>query len=322
MISQIEFLPNEIFIEIFEYLNAQDLFRALYNLNFRFNDLIHSMKNISLTISTNNKNETDSFQLFSSYISTLTIDSKIDVSLDSFTNIRRLNLLHITDRTWAQFENTDILPLLEHLSIIYRVNQTIVPCLHQKIFSNGFPNLISCCLFSLGIIKTAEGWTQSPSLRILKVRIIDLMVYKAILLACPNLHFLQLRMPNIDVTSLHIEPHMNLKRMVLKIPYNTYPQTDDVISDLLASTPNLEQFSLYRLIWDSNNTSSLVDYDWLAAIIDFRLPLLRRFTFYLYFSILKESEGSNMKNVFNQIEEHFKRVHNNRYQSRLIIPQI
>jgi len=44
---QLEYFPNEIFIEIFKHLDIQDLFQAFYNLNFRFNKLLHSLNHLS-----------------------------------------------------------------------------------------------------------------------------------------------------------------------------------------------------------------------------------------------------------------------------------
>ncbi|CAF0900983.1 unnamed protein product [Didymodactylos carnosus] len=38
-----EIFPNELLLMIFEYLNVYDLFQSFYNMNKRFNNLIHSM---------------------------------------------------------------------------------------------------------------------------------------------------------------------------------------------------------------------------------------------------------------------------------------
>ncbi len=42
-ISRLEFLPNETFIEIFQYFDSKELFQAFDNLNIRFNRLIRSI---------------------------------------------------------------------------------------------------------------------------------------------------------------------------------------------------------------------------------------------------------------------------------------
>ncbi|CAF1624790.1 unnamed protein product, partial [Didymodactylos carnosus] len=44
MTSLLEHLPNEILLDIFQYLSPRILFQCIYNLNFRFNQLIHVLK--------------------------------------------------------------------------------------------------------------------------------------------------------------------------------------------------------------------------------------------------------------------------------------
>ena len=43
MVMKFEFLPNEIFIECFQYLNTYDIFHSFDQLNYRFNQLIRSI---------------------------------------------------------------------------------------------------------------------------------------------------------------------------------------------------------------------------------------------------------------------------------------
>lgn len=52
--TKFEFLPNEILIECFEYLNSFDIFYSFDQLNSRFNNLIH---HIRLFIDTENVNK-------------------------------------------------------------------------------------------------------------------------------------------------------------------------------------------------------------------------------------------------------------------------
>ncbi|UJR32272.1 hypothetical protein I4U23_019737 [Adineta vaga] len=320
MTSNIECLPNEILIDVFEYLDAQSLFNAFYKLNYRLNNLLYSLTSISLTISKKNTNRLDHFQEFFAFINKLTIEPTININFDRFIKIRCLSLTYVPNEALIQLQHIDILPCLEHLLIVYRVNQVSTPGLHQKIFSNGFSKLISCQLLGLGTMETADNWTQSPSLRILHVRTINLLVYKAILSACPNLYFLRLNIPKDNLSSLDVEPHLNIKRMILKIPLHYYLETDDMISDFLSITPNLEQFCIQRFIWDIDSILFFVDYDWLAKIIHIRLRLLRRFVFKLYFSTFIKRKKSSIKSILNRIDEHFKEIHNKQYESRLIVP--
>ena len=320
MSSKIECLPNEIFVELFEYFNAQALFNAFYNLNSRFNNLLSSLTNVSFTILAKNANQLDHSHRFITAINKLSIGPMVNSHFDRFINVRCLNLTYVLNETLNYLQNNEILPCLEHLLIVYRVNQPSATGLHKKIFSNGFPHLISCQLLGLGLIKTADDWTQSPSLRILHIRMINLLVYKAILSACPDLYFLRLNIPKDDLSSCDVNPHLNIKQMILNIPLQYYLETDEVISNFLASTPNLEEFCIHRFICDINSILSLVEYDWLSKIIHLRLQQLHRFVFKLHFSTFVKLHKATIKSILNQIDKHFTEVHDKQYESRLVIP--
>lgn len=270
----------------------------------RLNNLIISINNLSLSILTD---DITRFQYYSSYIYSLTIVPKIDINLKNFHNIRRLTLLNLNYQMLEQFENRNILPYLEHLFIIYRMNQSSILHLHTKIFSSAFPNLISCTLLGFGVIHTAEDWTQSPSIRILKFRFINLLVYKSILSVCPNLYFLRMSMPNVNMTPIDIKPHMNLKRLILKIPYNISSQIDNFINDLLASTTNLEELDFYRFISMNDFLTYFRDYHWLAMVINLRLGFLRRFRFHIDCSSYERSTELDLKSIWKEIEEQSKK---------------
>ncbi|CAF5165164.1 unnamed protein product, partial [Rotaria sp. Silwood1] len=91
--SQLEILPNEILIHIFQYFDARDLFQTFYNLNFRFNRLLQSLKYLSLTMLKYNSNEIHDYNIFAPYIYTLVIDYAVDIDLNQFVNLHRLILL-------------------------------------------------------------------------------------------------------------------------------------------------------------------------------------------------------------------------------------
>lgn len=168
------------------------------------------------------------------------------------------------------------------------------------------------------LITTAE-WTSLPSLHTLKVSRITLEVYKAILIACPNLVYFELSMFNPDISESDIKPHLNLKQLVIDVADMIYPWDDDVFNSYLSCAPNLEQFIVYRTIFVSKITESLFEYDWLASKIALYLFSLRQFKFYFKLIRSKLFIESNIQNILCQLEEIFLNNHNNRYQSRLII---
>jgi hypothetical protein len=307
-ISQLELLPNEILTDLFYLIHPQDLFRAFNNLNSRFNTLLRSLNHLSLTLSTCYYNEDD----FCPYIRTLIINRAVDTNLNHFTKIRHLILRYPTDKLLGQL-NANVLPHMEYLSVNHMHISVInhIPNLYDKIFSNNLPNLKSCSLVEWSTITEIQQWSQSPSLRVLKVGTINLFICKAILSSCPNLYFLQLGRLTSSERSFHIKPHMILKRLIIKTDAFVQPWNEFDVNSCLLYVPNLEYLSVHR-----SDMMLISKFDWLASMVTCHLPLLRRFYFYCHiFSV----EVIDPEILVTQIQEKFKNVHHNGYQSKLII---
>ena len=90
MNTQFEVLPNELLVDVFEYLDAEDLFQTFYHLNIRFNTVLQSLNHLSLTLT-----QFDIHQTIHSYINlhcvqTIVVNHRADVNLNDFPNLRRL----------------------------------------------------------------------------------------------------------------------------------------------------------------------------------------------------------------------------------------
>lgn len=166
---------------------------------------------------------------------------------------------------------------------------------------------------------TVDEWRSLPSLHTLKISRITLLVYQAILTAYPNLVSLELSMFSCDELKSNIEPHRNLKRLVIDVGDMIWPWNDHVFDSYLCYVPNLEKLNIYRTIFISKMTESILEYDWLASKID--LLSLRRFNFYFKIIQSQTHNETNTENILCQIEEKFLKNHNDRYQSRLVIYQ-
>ncbi|CAF1068694.1 unnamed protein product [Rotaria sp. Silwood1] len=313
--SQLEILPNEILIHIFQYFDARDLFQTFYNLNFRFNRLLQSLKYLSLTMLKYNSNEIHDYNIFAPYIYTLVIDYAVDIDLNQFVNLHRLILLSPTSNQLKQivFNN---LSYLEHLSVGYEhfLFSYYIPDLCKKIFSNDFPCLKSCSLFEPRVLEIIPNLTQTTQLCILKMDNIDLLAYRHILILCPNLYLFQFTMLNQHEELHYIEPHLNLKKIIIKFQSLIKSISDCAMSHYLSCVPNLEQFIVHEINFDVN-IKEYLDYNWFASLIDKQLPLLRQFKYYLHAYGIKQ----NNDNIINRIEANFKQIHNKKYQSRLIL---
>jgi hypothetical protein len=310
----LEFLPNELIIELFKYFKTQDLFRNFYNLNLRFNNLIQSL--IHLIYSTD---KNDNHILSYPYIRTLIINSPIENELYCFPNVRRLILDYVTDDLITQL-NRDILPNLEYLSINHKVHPLYMSDLRTKIFSNIFPNLKYCYISRIKSPNVLEQWTQTLSLNFLKLTNIDSLIYISILIVCPNLYFLKFKLSIKSKIQSNIVLHNNLKQLIINTNYDDGPWDDDVLENYLLCVPNLEQFRIYRSISrDSNIIDYLKYYDWLSSIISSHLSCLYRFQFDLYINRSHELIEFDFPDICRVLKEKFNDVHKDRYQSRLVV---
>ena len=309
----LEFLPNELIVELFKYFKTQDLFQAFYNLNTRFNYLIHSLTH--LTYSTN---ETDNYPPSYPFIRTLIIDTKIEDRLNCFPHVRRLILDYITDDLISQL-NTSILPNLEHLSIYHKVNPLYMPDLRTKVFSNIFPTLKYCYISRMKPPYEIQKWTQSLSLRCLKLTNIDSFIYTSVLTACPNLYYLKFNLLNQSAIQSDIVLHTNLKQLVINMIHDDWPWDDSVIEVYLSCVPNLEQFRIYRSVsGDLNVMDYFQYYDWLLSIISSRLVLLSQFKFVLWIKRFNGLINCPLQDIYYCLERKFNNVYKGRYRSRLV----
>ena len=161
--------------------------------------------------------------------------------------------------------------------------------------------------------------TSLPSLRTLKISCITVMAYKTVLGACPNLVRFEFSIFSSDQLNIDIEPHVNLKRLSLDIVDVIWPWHDLLFDNCLSCVPNLEKFDVYRSVFVSKITESLLEYDWLASKITLYLSLLYRFNFYLKVIQSQTDIDPNTENILCQIKETFLNKHHDKYQSRHVI---
>ncbi|CAF3901417.1 unnamed protein product [Adineta steineri] len=309
---QLESLPNEIFAGIFEFLQCPELFQAFYHLNSRFNNLLQSLPYLTVNLLTNYTNNNNDFF---PYVRSLIIDRAIDINLCRFMQIRSLTLRYPTDQLLAQLISSSSLHL-EHLSVNHMHVSVLnyIPNLCDKVFSNGFSKLKSCHLLEWGTIVKNSQWTILPCLYILKIGKIDLFIYKSILSSCPNLYFLQLATVISSNTSIHIRPHLNLKRIVIRTTVFVERWTDDDMNICLSYVPNLEYLSVHQpsMIFPQKN-------DWLASIIACHLPCLHQFHYYFHIFDIERIMEPNIELLLNEFKRKFKIAHHKRYLSRFSI---
>jgi len=308
---QFESLPNELILQIFDYIDIRDIFYAFYDLNSRLNQLIQPFQNLRLIISEKQNNR---FDYFSSYTDTLVIKDDVCIDLKSLINVRHVILYCSYDGILTQI-NPENFPYLEYFSISNSLlmKNNVYKCLFSKIFDH----LKYCNL--CGSISVQAKQTKI-SFRFLKMGGIDFDIYQTILSACPNLFYLKFRMLKSDNKSTMISrSHVNLKQLIIDVEISGWPLNDKLIDRFLALVPNIEQLNIYSSNFISKIQESIIEYDWLASIISNRLSFLR---ILIFFFRLKWSAVSNElkdRSILQQLETNFFNSHRYRYQSRFII---
>ena len=190
--------------------------------------------------------------------------------------------------------------------------------IYKKIFSNNFPKLTYCHLSGFETIETIFQWTQTISLRILKIGLIDFYVYKAILFACPNLYYLKLEMFQSYLKLSHIQIHTKLKKLKIFSQIYDWHYNDQLIDIFLRCVSNLEELHIERSISMSKIIELIPNYDWLASIIAIRLPLLRYFILCLDLEYnLEFFEFISIETQY-ELKKSFFNAHQKRYQTQFI----
>ena len=320
--TQLEFLANELLLDIFDCLDANDLFRAFYDLNNRFNSLLQSMNNLSLTLKMPGNRQTIHSQINLQDVQAIILGQQAIGHLNNFPNLRRLKFLQPTCQQFNKLASVD-LPHLEHLfmgnghscSLSFHVNHKHHHC--DKISSNHFLNLKSCYSFHPDVLHILPRAIESTQFRILRLGKIDLKNYRMVLSTCPNLYFLRLELPTVQKTVSMGNSYENLRRMVIDFDYHCDPLKDYDLDNYLSCVPNLEQLSVYRPN-EKFHLSSYLNYNWHAAAIDRYLPSLHRFKYHLGIYSAEELIENDSEKILDRLEESFRRVHSNRYQSKLL----
>ena len=312
--SRLEDLPNELLTDIFKNLDARDLFRALQNLNSRLNQLIQSFQYLQLVLHIHQSNPLKSNgEIFFSYVHTLIVDPWININLNQFPHIHRLRLDRPLPQVLEQLK-PNILPDLEDLSVTYMFNMYEMDLLRDRIFSNAFPRLQSCELFDEKNLMTIHNWTQSPSITILKIQLINSLTYKSIRSACPNLNFLKFWIFSFNEMPSDMPVHTNLKRMVIECrELNGFTHDNEMLNGFLTGIPNLERLEIHRGI----SSHEIEEHDYFASLIQFHLPLLRKFQLIFHLSDDQQGAGSVDDHLRIQMQRQFDHSHRGPYQAEL-----
>ncbi|CAF3944877.1 unnamed protein product [Rotaria magnacalcarata] len=289
--TRFEDLANEIILDILDYLDIRHFYRAFFGLNERINRFLCSLDNISLVLLPSDDDNDQSIEYFSPRnIRLMVADGSCKIDLKRFSNVRSLKIECPTDSLLVQIQPT-LFPQLDYLflGISNRWNNSLNE-IHQAIFSNGFPLLRTCILFSEPL--TNRRWLVSASLRILIIgtypHLLHVNTYRAILISCPNLVRLTL-FGRFDHNNLVQQSTYSHQLNYLSLQSDE-PSLNVVIDHLLSQVPNLKRLCLKGL--PMAYPISAIDFVQLARVLHQRVPNLQRFDCHT-FAILKNTVDIN-----------------------------
>ena len=265
MVCQFEDLPNELLLDLFEYIDARDLYHGFWLLNQRINELIQSLTNLSLTCE---RNESPLIALFANRITRLVVKTWYETDLCQFPYLQSLVLYYPNSDQMRQIQS-DCLPNLVHLSVEDVPMLSLLPDFTQTIFSNGLPSLRHVRLGDT-VTSYSWGWSQSPSLTSVSINCRDPTLAAFILVSSPNLRSLQVRLLFDAVPIFHSSPSPidhPLKRFILRDPYHILVVNH--VCTFLTWMPNVQQIYL--------NFLCKVSFPRFARSLINRLPSLTRF---------------------------------------------
>jgi hypothetical protein len=241
MFTLFEDLPNELIIEIFDYTKISDLSNGFWNLNQRFNQLVRSLRYLSLNLT---KNQTYESYFFAQQIIRLVIVTLDQIDFIRFSNLRTL-IINWGNEYHLKEIRSEILPNLIYLSLPISFDYQLKHQLTSEIFSNRFTSLRYVDLGKISMPIVISNWSQSPSIRSIRIISLNINIIPLILHSCSQLIHFEVRIcgeNNFDLLSLPIIFNHPLKQFsfiqpqISKFVFN--------LNNIFYLIPNLKRINL------------------------------------------------------------------------------
>ncbi|CAF3433170.1 unnamed protein product [Rotaria socialis] len=283
----LESLPDEIFVEIFEYVSIQDLYRGFYSLNLRFRMIIASLTNLHGETTFERELHSLPFRFFASRITKFSMHHVDLMDLSPFSAVRSLTLYIEPNRAQCH-----VIRAFSHLKYLYISQRPIdhfyySVSLPHFVFTNAYPNLYTCQL-NLISYRVQQHWTCIPSLHTLSVCLENPRVFTQILQSCPSLTRLKVELTQHftrPTTRFDIAPHVCLRRFYLYLNQTMF-SCCDIIEILLSLVPNLTNL----VILGAASTVYSLNINSLADMLHRCVPKLQHF----YLNMFIEESLSRM----------------------------
>ena len=274
-IASLESFPNELLLELFEYISPDHLYQTFFHLNTRFHSLIHSLRNLRVILVENWDDHEYSVPFYASQISSLIIKHDHPMDFSFYRNLRSLKLSRPTNEQCNAIQST-FLPNLEHLFIsnFYFSDRSEQLC--QSIFSSTFPCLQTCQIDRMTFTSSHSLSTSSLRQLTISPSTWKSNFYPIIFQSCPNLTDLRiqrLRKLPFALSFDHLFSHSALRSF--KIHFHSLGSDwFEQINWLLSIPSNLENFTL---IIEQNETNHPFPLKIFAHLLNHRAPCLLNF---------------------------------------------
>jgi hypothetical protein len=311
--STLELLPNELLLDIFEYLPFQDLYKTFSDLNSRLTKIINSFQAIQFE---QRQSEDIDDSIFADRVTTLIVRHSDPIDLSRYPNLQALKLewpsLQQCNQTIHQSQ-------LKHLYIGHAFREGDTEQLLKHVFANGFPQLSSCHLENLQQHRSViSGYaTVLPTLSSIKIFTVYSQDLIHLLSLCPNLTRLSIKYfsdATIDLNTfkqwLPI-PHENLRRLI----FDSVDQMSiETIDSILTFVPNLTSLSINNPRCRNNK----INVKQIARSLHRHIPKLCHFNANIWLDDLDNGYLNNTK-VIQSLHPLFNQVRLSSGGGRLII---
>jgi len=296
-LSRFELMPDELIIEIFEYISIIDLFNSFINLNFRLNYLL---RNIHIGININQNEDKTKYLLnalyyFSKQIYYIHIDYYPLLNLTNFININSL-IIYLPTKNQLLSINNKIMPNLSRLwiGIINKNDQNII-C--QNLFGNKqFSKLYFCYLFEINFNFNSNSFKICFNIRKLFLTKISTKDFILILLLLPNLYQFHFYLNDLLLTTINHFNHQNLR--ILKIEFLENISQLNYLNYIISFVPFIQQCNFIFI-----NLIKIKDYIILQNIFIKKLFKLKQFICSIYYYC--QLSSNQMINKFYRLKIKF-----------------
>ena len=243
MTKTLEQLPNEIFIEIFQYIPMRNLHRSFHGLNHRINSILGSVPT-PLAFRWVRREEICNpyVTFFAARIRKLLVRHSAPLNLVHFPNIRHLELERPTIEQCNEIQPHTI-PHLEYLRINNNNTRLTAADFHQlchSIFSNEFSRLHTCILIN---IQFNHQWSEvSCALRSIQIDVENCQDLSYLLKICPQLIRLKVMLDDKHFSFNHSNICQTLQKLDLYLRINNW--SCEELESLLVVMPHLKFMSI------------------------------------------------------------------------------